>query len=52
MVRPAFLVRGVSRATPFWYATKGVGLWVRTKLDFRFSVNQAVDGKWSPPWSL
>ena len=45
MVRPAFLVSGVSQATPFWYTTKGVGLWVRTKLDFRFSVNEVVEGK-------
>ena len=45
MVRPAFLVSGVSQATPFWYTTKGVGLWVRTRLDFRFSVNEVVDGK-------
>jgi hypothetical protein len=44
MVRPAFLVSGVSQATPFWYTTKGVGLWVRTPLDFRLSVNEPVDG--------
>ena len=31
--------------TPFWYTTKGVGLWVRTPLDFRYSVNEVVDGK-------
>ena len=45
MVLPAFLVSGVSQATPCWYTTKGVGLWVRTRLDFLFSVNEVVDGK-------
>ncbi len=45
MVRPTFLVSGLSQATPFWYTTKGVGLWVRTPLDFRYSVNEVVDGK-------
>jgi myogenesis-regulating glycosidase len=45
MVRPTFLVSGLSQATPFWYATKGVGLWVRTPLDFRYSVNEVVGGK-------
>ena len=45
MVRPTFLVSGLSQATPFWYTTKGVGLWVRTPLDFRYSVNEVVEGK-------
>ena len=45
MVRPTFLVSGLSQATPFWYTTKGVGLRVRTPLDFRYSVNRQVDGK-------
>jgi alpha-glucosidase (family GH31 glycosyl hydrolase) len=45
MVRPTFLVSGLSQATPFWYTTGGVGLRVRTPLDFRYSVNEVVDGK-------
>ena len=45
LVRPTFLVSGLSQATPFWYTTRGVGLWVRTPLDFRYSVNALVDGK-------
>ena len=44
LVKPGFLASGVSQATPFWYTTKGVGLWVRTRLDFRFSVNEVVGG--------
>ena len=45
MVRSTFLTSGLSQATPLWYATKGVGLWVRTPLEFRYSVNRVVDGK-------
>ncbi len=45
LVKPAFLASGVSQATPFWYATRGVGVWVRTRLDFRFSANEVVGGK-------
>ena len=45
LVRPTFLVSGLSQATPFWYTTGGVGLWIRTPLDFRYSVNEVVDGR-------
>jgi len=45
MVRPSFLTSGLSQATPFWYTTKGVGLWVRTPIEFAYSVNKVVDGK-------
>jgi alpha-glucosidase (family GH31 glycosyl hydrolase) len=45
IVRPTFLVSGLSQATPFWYTTKGVGVFVRTPLDFRYSVNAPADGK-------
>ncbi len=50
IVRPTFLVSGLSQATPFWYTTKGVGLFVRTPLDFRYSVNRpvAADGAACP----
>jgi len=45
LVRPAFLVSGASQATPFWYTTKGVGVWIRTPLDFGYSVNRERDGR-------
>lgn len=45
MVRPTFLVSGQSQATPLWYTTDGIALWVRTPVDFAYSVNKVVDGK-------
>lgn len=45
LVRPTFLVSGLSQATPFWYTTKGMGVWIRTPLDFRYSVNRETGGK-------
>ncbi len=34
-----FIESGVNQATPLWYSTEGVALWVRTPRDFRYSVN-------------
>jgi alpha-glucosidase (family GH31 glycosyl hydrolase) len=34
-----FLADGNSQGTPAWYGTKGVGVWVRTPHDLRYSVN-------------
>lgn len=39
-----FLAEGTTQGTPAWYATKGVGLWVRTPHDFRYSINAGGDG--------
>lgn len=39
-----FLAEGNTQGTPFWYSTKGIGLWVRTPFDFKYSVNAEVNG--------
>lgn len=40
-----FVAFGKTQASPFWYATNGVGVWVRTPRDFRYAVNRVRDGK-------
>ncbi|MEI8291606.1 MAG: glycoside hydrolase family 31 protein [Verrucomicrobiota bacterium] len=40
ILSPTFLVSSFSQATPLWYTTKGVAVWVRTPLDFHYSVNR------------
>ena len=40
-----FVAFGKTQASPFWYATSGVGVWVRTPRDFRYAVNRVHDGK-------
>jgi alpha-glucosidase (family GH31 glycosyl hydrolase) len=42
---PGFVAFGKTQASPFWYSTGGVAVWVRTPLDFRYGVNRAVAGK-------
>jgi alpha-glucosidase (family GH31 glycosyl hydrolase) len=44
MVRNGFLSQGNTQGTPAWYAGKGVGIWVSTPHDFRYSVNRDNDG--------
>jgi alpha-glucosidase (family GH31 glycosyl hydrolase) len=39
-----FLADENSQGTPFWYSTKGIGLWVRTAYDFKYSVNADSNG--------
>lgn len=41
----AFLADGATQGTPAWYATKGVGVWVRSPHDFRYSLNATHEGK-------
>ena len=43
--KSAFFAQGATQGTPVWYSTKGVALWVRTKHDFRYSINRVADGK-------
>ena len=40
-----FLADGNTQGTPFWYSTKGVGVWIRTPFDFKYSVNEEASGK-------
>ncbi|HXU80310.1 MAG TPA: glycoside hydrolase family 31 protein [Polyangia bacterium] len=40
-----FVAFGKTQASPFWYSTNGVGVWVRTPRDFRYAVNRLRDGK-------
>ena len=40
-----FVAFGKTQASPFWYATNGVGVWVRTPRDFRYAVNRNSGGK-------
>jgi alpha-glucosidase (family GH31 glycosyl hydrolase) len=40
-----FVAFGKTQASPFWYATNGVGVWVRTPRDFRYAVNRLSNGK-------
>ena len=40
-----FLADGNTQGTPFWYSTKGIGIWVRTPYDFYYSVNADNNGK-------
>ena len=40
-----FVAFGKTQASPFWYATNGVGVWVRTPRDFRYAVNHLQGGK-------
>jgi alpha-glucosidase (family GH31 glycosyl hydrolase) len=40
-----FVAFGKTQASPFWYATNGVGVWVRTPRDFRYAVNRVSNGK-------
>jgi hypothetical protein len=42
---PGFVAFGKTQASPFWYNTGGVGVWVRTPRDFRYAVNRAQAGK-------
>jgi alpha-glucosidase (family GH31 glycosyl hydrolase) len=41
----SFLKGGSTQGTPVWWATKGVGVWVRTPKDFRYAVNRRVNGR-------
>ena len=43
--KTAFFAQGATQGTPVWYTTKGVAVWVRTRQDFRYSINRAVGGK-------
>ena len=43
--KPAFLTSSLSQGTPLWYTTKGLGVWVRTPIDFEYSVNRKVGSK-------
>jgi hypothetical protein len=43
--KSAFLASSLSQGTPLWYTTKGLGVWVRTPIDFGYSVNRVVEGK-------
>jgi len=40
-----FLADGNTQGTPFWYSSKGVGIWIRTPFDFKYSINEEIDGK-------
>jgi alpha-glucosidase (family GH31 glycosyl hydrolase) len=40
-----FVASGKTQASPFWYATTGVGVWVRTPHEFRYAVNRVHDGQ-------
>jgi myogenesis-regulating glycosidase len=40
-----FVAFGKTQASPFWYATNGAGVWVRTPRDFRYAVNRIINGK-------
>jgi len=42
---PGFIAFGKTQASPFWYATSGAAVWVRTPRDFRYSVNRERDGQ-------
>jgi alpha-glucosidase (family GH31 glycosyl hydrolase) len=42
---PGFIAFGKTQASPFWYATNGAAVWVRTPRDFRYAVNRLVDKK-------
>lgn len=42
--RDGFLSDSTSQGSPVWYATKGVGIWIRTNRDFRYTVNKRVKG--------
>jgi myogenesis-regulating glycosidase len=44
IVKEAFLAQGNTQGTPAWYTTKGVGIWVRTPHDFRYSFNKLRNG--------
>ncbi len=39
-----FLQNGATQGTPIWYATRGVGVWVRTPMDFAYSINALTPG--------
>jgi alpha-glucosidase (family GH31 glycosyl hydrolase) len=40
-----FVAFGKTQASPFWYATNGIGVWVRTPKDFQYAVNKPLAGK-------
>jgi hypothetical protein len=42
---PGFIAFGKTQASPFWYATNGAAVWVRTPRDFAYAVNRVRDGK-------
>ena len=42
---PGFIAFGKTQASPFWYSTKGVGVWVRTPQEFGYSVNGLWQGR-------
>lgn len=43
--REGFLSDSTSQGSPLWYSTKGIGVWIRTNRDFRYSVNKQIGGK-------
>ncbi len=42
--KDGFLSNGNTQGTPAWFATKGVGIWIRTPHDFRYSINDGDNG--------
>jgi alpha-glucosidase (family GH31 glycosyl hydrolase) len=37
--KESFFINAATQASPFWYTTKGVGLWIRTPHDFRYAIH-------------
>jgi len=42
--KEGFLAEADTQGTPAWYTTKGVGIWIRTPHDFRYSIDPAGSG--------